>query len=181
MQQRISRTVVILLAGSIVALAPVLAQTNIASTLPEGATSNWEDAQATLASRGRLIVVTADEPHQRRVCHVHSITAEKLVCRNGIGRTRTYLPEQIAALIVPGDKVFTIAMFTGINAGLGASIWASVVLAAACPLCAAGTAVAAFLFFDLGGAILFTGPDPERLVYFAPGQDEAEMNRFVRW
>jgi hypothetical protein len=177
MQLRMSRTLVILLAGSVVALAPVLAQTSTVSTLPGSVTSNWDDAQTSLSSSGKLIVVTADEPHQRRVCHVRSMTAERLVCRAGIGLTRTYLPEQIAALIVPGDKVLTIAMFTGFNAGLGASIWSTIILAAACPLCAAGTAAAAFLFFDLGGATLFTGPDPERLAYLAPGQDEAEVNR----
>lgn len=96
-----------------------------------------------------------------------------------MGRTRTYLPDQIAAMILPGDRVLTIGMLTGFNAGLGASIWGTVILAAACPLCAAGTAAAALLFFGGIGAVLYAGDEPERLVYLAPGQTEKDMGRYV--
>lgn len=179
MLQCISRTIVILLAGAVVSLTPVLAQSSVETTRGAGATRNWEEVPTAFTTKGRLFVITADQPHRRQTYHVQSLTAEKLVCRFGIGRTHTYLPEQIAVLIVPGDRVLTIRLFTGFNAGLGASIWGTVALAAACPICAAGTAVAAFLFFDCAGATLFTGSEPERLIYLAPGQDESEVKRLL--
>jgi hypothetical protein len=179
MNHRIVRTLVAAMAGFIVALAPAFAQPPEEDTLPLGPTSSWEAAQASLAHRGRLFVITAEQPHRRQICHVQQLTAEKLVCSHGIGRTRTYLPAQIAALILPGDKVLTIAWFLGSNAGLGASIWGTLVLAAACPLCAAGTAAAALFFFDIAGAALFSDGEPERVVYLAPNQKLEDMQRFV--
>ena len=179
MFQRILRSIVLMAAAAFVSFAPALAQSDQEIALSGAATGSWETAQAVLAGKGKLIVITAEQPRRRQVCHVQSFAAEKLVCRSGIGRTRTYLPDRIAAVILPGDRVLTISLLAGFNAGLGASIWGTVILAAACPLCAAGTAAAALLFFDLAGATVFTGEDPERLVYLAPGQSEKDIDRFV--
>ena len=179
MYQRRIRSIVRLAAAIFVLIAPAFAQSVQQVPLRGAASGSWETARTSLAGKGRLIIITAEEPHRRQVCHVESFAAEKLVCRRGIGRTRTYLPDQIAAVIMPGDRVLAIGMLTGFNAGLGASIWGTIVLAAACPLCAAGTAAAALLFLSLAGLTIFTGDTPETVVYLAPGQTENDMRRYV--
>ena len=89
--------------------------------------------------------------------------------------------EQIVALIVPGTKSETLAFFLGSNAGLGASIWGTVALVATCPVCAAGAALAAFIFFELAGvtAMADDGDAPEKLEYLAPGHGLSTKFRYV--
>ncbi len=58
----------------------------------------------------------------------------------------------------------------GFNGGLGAAIWGTVVLAAACPACAVGTGIAALFFFGAAGAVLIGDDQPDQLLYVAPGR-----------
>jgi hypothetical protein len=130
----------------------------------------WESALLAAPSKGKIFVVTLDQPDRRQSCHVKAITMNKLVCSRAIGHPRIYLPNQIAALILPGSDGSTLGVFLGLNAGLGAAIWGTVVLAAACPACAVGTGIAALVFFAFAGAIAYTDDVPDRLLYLAPGQ-----------
>jgi hypothetical protein len=141
------------------------------TALPTTPTEGWQVAQSAISSGGKILVVTVDKPNRKRSCRIQSFTDEKIICSRAFGDSRTYLKQQIAALILPGGALSPTELFIGFNAGLGASIWASVVLAAACPVCAAGTALAALVFFDLAGLTAFTGGEPERLVYRTPGQE----------
>jgi hypothetical protein len=130
----------------------------------------WQVAQSASSPGHKIIVVTIDKPDRRQSCRIQSFTDEKIVCSRAFGDSRTYLKQQIAALILPGDGGLATGLFIGFNAGLGASIWASVALAAACPVCAAGTALAALVFFELAGLTAFTGGEPDHLAYLAPDQ-----------
>ena len=88
-----------------------------------------------------------DQPHRKQSCRVEAYTPDKLVCSRILGGERTYTTPEVLALILPGDDGLRVPMFLGFDAGLGASIWATAVLAAACPACAAATGVAALFFF----------------------------------
>ena len=70
-------------------------------------------------------------------------------------------------------------MFLGFNAGLGAAIWGTVVLAAACPACAVGTGIAALFFFSAAGVTAYADGQPDRLLYLAPGQTLSGKLGFV--
>lgn len=129
----------------------------------------WDVARSASSSAGRILVITTDKPNRKQSCRVQSFTDEKIVCSRAFGDSRTYLKQQIAALILPGDAFSPTELFIGFNAGLGASIWATVVLVATCPVCAAATAFAALVFFELAGLTAFTDDQPERLLYRAPG------------
>jgi hypothetical protein len=185
MPQRFLRNLAIVIALNLVFATVTLAQSphpvdlpaaipvqNVEMTvLAETSAEGWQVAQSVTSSGGKIFVVSFDKPNRRQSCRVQSFTDEKIVCSRPFGGSRIYLKEQVAALILPGDQALTTGLFVGFNAGLGASIWASVVLAAACPVCAAGTALAALVFFDLAGLTAFTGGEPERLVYRTPGQE----------
>jgi len=119
---------------------------------------------------GKLLVVTLSQPTSRHTCSVHSMTATELVCKAPFGATRTYPSSNIAALIVPGDFDLKMRLVIAFNAALGASIWGTVVLAAACPPCAVATGIAAFLFFGSAGAVLIGDDVADTLLYLAPGQ-----------
>jgi hypothetical protein len=58
----------------------------------------------------------------------------------------------------------------GLNAGIGAAIWGTVVLAPICPACAVATGIQAFFFFGAAVNILICDYKPNRLLYLAPGQ-----------
>jgi len=133
-------------------------------------TESWQVARSTSSSRGKILVVTLDQPKRRQSCHVQSFTDEKIVCSRAFGGSRTYLKQQVAALILPGDGALTVELFAGLNAGLGASIWGTVVLVAACPACAAATAFAALVCFAFAGAVAYSDNQPERVAYIAPGE-----------
>jgi hypothetical protein len=130
----------------------------------------WHVAQQAGPSQGKLFVVTLDQPQHRKACHIQSFTSDKLVCSRAIGGTHTYLPQQVLALILPGDDGLKIRLVLGFNVGLGAAVWGTVVLAATCPVCAVATSIVALFFFGAAGATLIGDDQPDRLLYLAPGQ-----------
>jgi hypothetical protein len=158
------------------ALAPVCAAIALAqsptSTEPIliSPYNTWQVAQQVGSSKGKLLVVTFDQPDRRQTCRIQSFTPDKLVCSRAIGGPRTYLPNQVVALILPGDGALKLKLMLGLNGGIGAAIWGTVVLAAACPACAVATGVAALLLFCAAGAIGMADDQPNRLLYLAPGQ-----------
>jgi hypothetical protein len=119
---------------------------------------------------GKLFVVTVAQPSRRQTCRVQSFAPDQLACKGPFGSSRTYKPNDILALIVPGEYDLKIRLVLGLNAALGASIWGTVVLAATCPACAVATGIAAFLFFGAAGGILIGDDMPDCLLYLAPGQ-----------
>lgn len=126
--------------------------------------NNWQAAQSSAAGHERkLFVVTVDQPQRKQTCRVRSFTEDKLVCKS-----RTYLPQQVLAIILPSDHA--LRWFLGLNAGLGASIYGTVVLAAICPACAAATAFTTLVCFSFAGAIAMSDNRPEHLLYLAEGQ-----------
>jgi hypothetical protein len=140
----------------------------------------WQVAQSAGSTTHKLFVVTFDQPHRRHSCHIQSFTDDKLVCSRLLGRPRTYLREQVAELILPGDGGLRIPLFIGLNAGLGVAIWGTVVLAAACPVCAAATGVAALMFFSGAGAVAYADDTPDRVLYTASGQELSGKLGFVQ-
>ena len=144
--------------------------TTVAPVEIHGRNSSWQVAQAIGLSIHKLVVITLDQPDKRQFCRVRSFTPEKLVCSRAIGGPRTYMPQLILALIVPGDAGFRLPIWLGLNAGLGASIWATVALAAPCPVCAAATGIAALFFFGFAGATVFADDVPDKLLYIASGK-----------
>jgi hypothetical protein len=170
--QRTVRHILTSIVLTLVSATIAFAQSSTSIEIPVDSHNSWQVAQLVGASKSKLklSVVTIDQPNHRQTCHVQSFTVDKLVCSRAIGGPRTYLPEQVLALIVPGDGGSTLRVVLGLNAGLGAAIWGTVVLAAACPACAAGTAIAALICFSFAGAILVTDDQPDRLLYLAPGQ-----------
>jgi hypothetical protein len=180
MPQRIIRNILTLFtiafASATIALAQFATSTEVQPlttsdthdiTLNSGKT--WQGAQVVGSSMGKLLVVTIDQPDRRQTCRVHSFTLDKLVCSHAIGGPRTYLPQQVAALFIPGDGHLKLRLVLGLNGGMGAAIWGTVVLAATCPACAVGTGIAALLLFLAAGAILIGDDQPDRLLYIAPG------------
>ncbi|MGA2649748.1 MAG: hypothetical protein ABSF28_04470 [Terracidiphilus sp.] len=133
---------------------------------------DWKHAEDLTPIKSKRYVVTIDQPDRKQSCRVQSFTDDELVCSRANGGSRTYKREQIVALIVPGTKSETLAFFLGFNTGLGASIWGTVALVATCPVCAAGTALAAFIFFELAGVTAMSddASAPEKLLYLAHGQ-----------
>ena len=170
MAQRIIRRIFVLFVLGLVSATIALAQslTSIVE-IPVAATSHtWEDAQSDGSSKGKLFVVTVDHPQRRQACHVQSFTQDKIVCSHAIGGARTYLRQQVAALILPGDGELKLRVVLGLNGGLGAAVWGTVVLAATCPVCAVATGIAAYFFFGAAGAILIGDDQPDRLLCLAP-------------
>jgi hypothetical protein len=159
--------VLTLFALALVSTTVALAQS---PTLPKAIATTWEIAQQVGSTKGKLFVVTVDQPDRRQTCRVRSFTLDKLVCSRAIGGPRTYLPQQIVALILPGDGNLKLRLVLGFNAGLGAAIWGTVVLAATCPPCAVATGIAALLLFGAAGAILIGDDQPDSLLYLVPGQ-----------
>jgi len=144
------------------------------------AEKSWPVAQSVGSSKGKLLVVTIDQPQRRQTCHVQSFTLDKLVCSRALGGPRTYLPQQIAALILTGDDDLRLRLVLGLNGGIGAAIWGTVVLAATCPACAAATGVVALVLFCFAGAALYVDGQPDRILYLAPGQQLTGKLRFAQ-
>jgi hypothetical protein len=173
-------SILTLVAVALASAMAAVAQSTTHFEIPSAnATHSWQVAQAAWASEKKLVVVTVDQPDRRRSCRVKSFTADKLVCSRAIGGARTYLPQQAIALILPGDERSRIAVVLGLNGGLGAAIWGTVVLAAACPACAVGTGIAAFICFGFAGAVLMTDDQPDRLIYLAPGRQLSRKFSYV--
>lgn len=171
MPQRFIRSILVLFALALVSATIVLAQSPNSSEVPVIPTrNNWQIAQSVGSSKGKLFVVTADQPNRKQTCHIQSFTIDKLVCSRAIGGSRTYLPPQIVALILPGDGDLKLRLVLGFNVGLGAAILGTVVLVATCPVCAVATSIASLFFFGAAGAILYGDDQPNRLLYLAPGQ-----------
>ena len=148
--------------------------------IPISTSNSWQVAQSVGSSKGKLFVVTLDQPQRLQTCHIRSFTLDKLVCSRAIGGPRTYLEQQVLALIIPGDEGLKLPIVLGLNSGLGAAIWGTVVLAAACPACAVATGVVALFFFGAAGAILIADDQPDRLLYLAPGQELTGKLRSVQ-
>lgn len=127
------------LVSAIFAIAQSTAEPEVV-TIPARNTLPWELARQVGSSRRKLFVVTLDQPHRRQACRVQSFTLDKLVCSRAVGRPRTYLPQQIVALLLPGDDDLRRRVLIGLNVGIAAAIWGTVVLAPACPACAVGQA-----------------------------------------
>lgn len=144
-----------------------LAQSTTTFEIPVStADNNW---QVTPTS-GKLFVVTLDQPNRRQTCHFQSITPDKLVCSRAIGGARTYLRQQVVALLLPGDGGSKLPFVLGFNGAGAAAIWGTVILAATCPVCAVATGIAALLIFGAAGAVLIADDQPDHLLYRAPGQ-----------
>jgi len=170
MQHRIIRSVFTLIA--IVVVSTVMAYSQgITYEIPINDHGSWQAAHLTGPTKGKLLVVTFDKPDRRQTCHIQSFTRDKLVCSRAFGGSRTYLAEQVIALILPGDEGLRLPLWIGFNGGLGASIWGTVVLAAACPVCAAGTAIAAVFFFAAAGVCAYADGVPDKVLYLAQGQE----------
>src|SRR5579862_2299680 len=134
MHQRTIRSILTIFPLAIVSATIALAQSITSSEVPAIATNNsWQATQLAGSSKGKLYVVTLDQPHRRQTCRIQSFTMDKLVCSHTIGGPRTYLPQQIAALIVPGDDGLKVRLVLGLNGGIAAAIWGTVVLAVTCP------------------------------------------------
>ncbi len=171
MPQRMIRRVLILSALAIASSTVSLAQSLTAPQAPAiPARNTWQVAQSAGPSKGKLFVVTVDQPQRRQTCHIQSFSVDKLVCSRAIGGPRTYLPQQVVALILPGDGHLKLEVLLGLNGGIGAAVWGTVVLAATCPACAVATGIVAFLLFDAAGAIAIGDDQPDRLLYLASGQ-----------
>jgi hypothetical protein len=167
-QRSILNLFVIALVSSTVALAQ--SSTSTIEIPVISAKNSWPVAQSAGSSKGKLFVVTIDQPDRRHTCRIQSFTVDKLVCSRAIGGPRTYLRQQVAALILPGDDGLRLRLVLGLNGGLGAAIWGTVVLAAACPVCAVATGIVALALFGTAGAVLYVDGQPDRLLYLAPGQ-----------
>jgi len=175
MTQRTTRIVTIFalaLVSATIAIAQSPDSTE-AFTIPIGnvASNDWQVAQSVGSPMGMLQVVTLDQPHRRQTCRIQSFTLDKLVCSRVLGGSRTYLPPQVLALILPSDDGLRIRLVLGLNGALGAAIWGTVVLAPTCPICAVATGVAALALFGAAGAVLYADGQSERLIYVAPDQE----------
>jgi hypothetical protein len=125
----------------------------------------------------KLFVVTSAQPTQRHTCRVHSFTADQLVCKAALGKTRTYKPQEISALITPGDNDIRLRGVLGFNGALAAATWGTVLLAPICIPCAVATGIAALLFFDGAAVTLIADGQPEAILYLAPNQVlQAKLN-----
>jgi len=163
--------VALALVTSIAALAQSPDSTEVFTVpMSNTASGSWQDAPLAGASKGKLFVITLDQPDRRQSCHIQSFTVDGLICSRAFGGPRTYLPQQIAALILPGDGASKFRFLLGLNSAGGAAIWGTVLLAATCPACAVGTGIAALLLFCASGAVLIGDDQPDRVLYLAPGQ-----------
>lgn len=138
--------------------------------IPNVAPSTWEYAPSRAPSGRKIFVISMARPTHRIACRVQSFTVDQLACKRPFGKTRIYKPQQIAALILPGDDDLKLRLVLGFNGALGAAIWGTVVLAPICPPCAVGTGIAALFFFGAAGATLIGDDQPDSLLYLAPGQ-----------
>lgn len=172
MLQRIIRSVLTVATLAFAFATIVLAQSaDSREALATPIAQAWRTAQSTGPSKGKLLVIALDQPNRRQTCQIQSFAPDKLVCSRAFGGTRTYLPQQVLALILPGNEYLRIPWLIGFNSGAGAAIWGTVVLAAACPICAAATSVAAVWCLGEAGVGLSYGDyRKDRILYLAPGE-----------
>ena len=180
MFQRIIRRILTLLVLALVPATFAVAQSPTSPDAPTISVSNtWQVAQSVGSFKRELIVITLDQPHRRQTCRIKSFTPEKLVCSRTIGSPRTLFPEQIVALILPGDSGLKLRLLLGLNGGLATAIWCTVVLAATCTACAVATGIAALLLFSAAGAVGIGDEQTDRLLYLTPGQQLTGKLRFI--
>ena len=176
MPQRFIRSILILFALALVSATIAQAQSSTSSEAPVVPDrNNWQLAQSVGSSKGKLFVVTADQPDRKQTCHIQSFTIDKLVCSRAIGGPRTYLPQQIVALILPSASRLRSGL--GFNLALGAAILGNIVIMAACPVCGVAIGIATLVLF---GAALIRDDQPNRLLYLAPGQQLSKKLGFVQ-
>ena len=175
MARRTNRRIFLVFALALASAITAVAQL---STSPEtfvtpvsnaSASDNWQAALQRWSSKGKLIVVTVDQPSRRQTCRLQSFTPDELVCSRAFGHHRTYLRQQVTALILPGYGGLQLAELLVLHGASGAAIWGTVVLAATCPACAAATAFAAFGYL-IGAAFVRGEDESDRLLYLGPGQ-----------
>lgn len=130
----------------------------------------WDVARLRAPSGRSVFVVTMARPTHRVACRVTSFTRDQLACKVPFGATRIYKPQEVAALILPGDDDLRLRLVLGFNTALAAAIWGTLVLAPTCPPCAVATGIAALFFFGAAGAVLIGDDQPDSLLYLAPGQ-----------
>ena len=143
------------------------------------ASDNWQASLQTWSMSGKLTVVTLDQPNRRQSCHVQSYTQDQLVCSRAHGRSRMYLRQQVAALILPGYGGLQRWLLVVLHGASAAAIWGTVELAATCPACAAATAFAAFGYL-IGAAFVRGEDESDRLLYLAPGQHLSRKFAYVK-
>lgn len=182
MSQRTIRSIFTFFVGVVVSAIIAHAQTadSTIETRVVDMSSRWLIAQSVGSSKSKLYVVTTNQPQRRQTCHVQSFTKDKLVCSRAIGRSRTYMRQQVAALILPGDHEFKLRFVLSANAVMAAAIWGTVVLAPTCPVCAVATGIVALGSFLAAGAVLIGDEQPEKFLYLAPGQKLGGKFRFVQ-
>ena len=182
MPQRTIRRTLTLFALAFVCATVALAQSPAMHETVEIPISNtWQGAQLAFPSKSKLVVFTLDRPNRRQTCRIRSFTLEELVCSRAFGGSRTYLRQQVAALILPGDGGLRFPLVLLDSAEAGAAIWGTVILAATCPACAVATGFAALYSFV--GAWVIHGADdlePDRLLYLAPGQQLSRKLGYVQ-
>jgi hypothetical protein len=175
MPQRTIRRILEFFALALASGSLALAQSSTApGPLVAPPRNTWEFAQSVGSSKGTLIIITKDQPGRRQTCRLRPFNADEFVCSRAIGRPRIYLRQQVAALILPGDKyskLLKVGSVIGFSE-FGAAIWGSVVLAATCPACGVAAGIAAFLYFGIAELFIIGDDDgqPDRLLYLAPGQ-----------
>jgi hypothetical protein len=139
--------------------------------LPAGGTFHtWNDASAHTPYGRKIFVVTVAQPTHRETCRIQSFTVDRLVCQGPFGRTRIHKPQDVAALILPGEFDLKLRLLLGFDGASAAAAWGTLVLAATCIPCAVATGVVALFFFGASGAILIGDDQPDALLYLAPGQ-----------
>jgi hypothetical protein len=181
MRQRTIRPIVTLLALVFVSATITLAQSTTTLEIPVAPDRNtWRGAPSFGSSKGKLFVVTIDQPHRRQTCRVKSLTQDELVCSRVIGRPRTYHRQQVVALLLPGDNELRLRVLLGLNGGAAAAVWGTVALAAACPACAVATGIAALVLVSFAGAVGFTDDQRDRILYLAPGQQLSRKLGFIQ-
>ena len=175
MSQRAIRRILIVFAFALAsAIAAVAQSSNPLETVKISignapARDNWPAALQAASAKGKLVVVTVDQPNRRQSCHVQSYTQDQLVCSRAHGRSRMYLRQQVAALILPGYGGLQRWLLVVLHGASAAAIWGTVELAATCPACAAATAFAAFGYL-IGAAFVRGEDESDRLLFLAPGQ-----------
>jgi hypothetical protein len=182
MPKRIIRSILISFALPLVSVTFAVAQSSTSVEIPvTPARNNWQIAQSVGSSKGNILVVTLDKPDRQQACRVQSFTEDKLVCSRAIGAPRTYLPQQILALLLPSDNDLKYGFVLGLNVLLGAAIWGTVVLAPMCPGCAVATGVVALVLFGAAGALLIADDTPNSLLYLAPGKQLSKKLGHVQY
>lgn len=181
MRQRTIRGVLALFALALVSATVARSQSrNLTEPLAGSVYNTWEIAQQVGSSKGKLIIVTMDQPNRRQTCRIKSFTLEKLVCSRAIGGPQAFLPQQVAALILPGDDGYKLRFVLGTDSASAAAIWGTIVLAATCPVCAVATGIVALGLFLAATAVYIGDDQPDSLLYLAPGQHLSRTLGYVK-